>query len=364
MTPHITIWEGCDPQLADAIAAFSSEWGPYSTLSRRHSIYSLLRERIDPAWTSLFRGIQEWAPQVLDTAWMRYRLDLMMRTRLSGDPALNGTLPFSAIAKGLGFKELDVFLQFVGRAVQAKSKAEGRSKLPSLPRMLEMERASRSLDNLRELAIRCHAKKPRRSARGKLNALRGGPYCELCGEATELAGYMSAGHWPEEDDDDRLRLSSTYCRSHRPKAPFSNIVQAEYLRARRSRADFEQELERLDQQSYAHPTAALGPSGDPLVDEFIRLLCQQRELSIYASRASSGTPDCLATPLEARVRTAARSLVDAKISDQKKRIVVLLCRGMNQSEAATQLGMSRQSVSKSIDGIPPAFRLDLCTIRF
>lgn len=359
--PPIAVWEGCDPEVADAISTFSDEWGPYSTLSRRHSIYSLLRDRIDPSWSSLFERIQQRVPNVLAGAWMRYRLDHLMRTRLPVDTALNGTLPFSSLSKRLGFKELDFFIQFVGRAVQARLRAEERSALPSLPLLRELEAAAKSIDSLRELAVRCDGKKPRRSARGKLNALRGGPYCELCGEATELAAYIAGGGWPEEDADDRLRLSSTFCRLHRPKAAFSNVVQAEYLRARRGQAAFEQEVQRLDRQSYARRSEALARSGDSLVDEFIQLLCLQRDLSIYSAKQTEAALDVVQASLEARVRREARALVDAKVTDQKKRIVVLLCKGMNQSEAAAYLGLSRQAVSKAIEAIPSTCRLDIAT---
>ena len=45
----ITIWEGCDPDISEAIERFQDRWRPYSTASRRYPIVRLIQEVIDPA---------------------------------------------------------------------------------------------------------------------------------------------------------------------------------------------------------------------------------------------------------------------------------------------------------------------------
>ena len=45
----ITIWEGCDPDISEAIERFQDRWRPYSTASRRYPIVRLIQELIDPA---------------------------------------------------------------------------------------------------------------------------------------------------------------------------------------------------------------------------------------------------------------------------------------------------------------------------
>jgi len=52
-------------------------------------------------------------------------------------------------------------------------------------------------------------------------------------------------------------------------------------------------------------------------------------------------------------------LVDEKISDRKKEIVILLLSGLNQSEIAKRLCVERQAISKALQSIPADYRLDL-----
>lgn len=53
----------------------------------------------------------------------------------------------------------------------------------------------------------------------------------------------------------------------------------------------------------------------------------------------------------------ARLMVDAKLSDRKKQILMLQLYGLNQSEIARKLGIKRQAVSKALASIPIKFYL-------
>ena len=53
----------------------------------------------------------------------------------------------------------------------------------------------------------------------------------------------------------------------------------------------------------------------------------------------------------------ARLMVDSKLSDRKKQMLMLQWSGLNQSEIARKLGIERQAVSKALAAIPAMFRL-------
>lgn len=61
---------------------------------------------------------------------------------------------------------------------------------------------------------------------------------------------------------------------------------------------------------------------------------------------------------EAELRNHARLMVDSKLSDRKKQILMLQLAGFNQSEIARRLGVERQAVSKVLASIPEIFRLN------
>ncbi|MGC8731800.1 MAG: hypothetical protein ACP5RC_06035 [Halothiobacillaceae bacterium] len=359
----ITVWPGCDPQVADAIAAFSQAWGPYSAQSRRYSIFRLLKEKIDPAWQGLLARFPVVTSSVLKTAWARYELFRSRAgTTVNSDGNLieisddahsqrlsNGDFPdfksLALIGQQYGFNALDRFIYFVIRSSPAY---EGTTASDIT--------LTATLDSLRNLALASRAKKPKREYHGKVNTLRGVEICRLCDQPTELSAHLAGDAWPEEDiDDQRLRLSSLYCCKHKPKKAFSDAVRADYLRAKRNQGAFDQELERLDRQSWAGTAAAYAKSGNTAVDEYIRLLSVHRCLT-YEQQP----PDRLDT-LETRLRWEARMLVDRRISDRKKEIIALLSSGMNQSEVARQLGIERQAISKALHSVPQEYRVDqLC----
>jgi DNA-binding CsgD family transcriptional regulator len=57
------------------------------------------------------------------------------------------------------------------------------------------------------------------------------------------------------------------------------------------------------------------------------------------------------------LRNQARLMVDSKLSDRKKQMLMLQWSGLNQSEIARKLGIERQAVSKALASIPAMFRL-------
>ncbi|WP_254617673.1 hypothetical protein [Pseudomonas aeruginosa] len=95
-----------------------------------------------------------------------------------------------------------------------------------------------------------------------------------------------------------------------------------------------------------HPRAAA--SGDPLVDEYF----------FHYMLGQTIQPADIA-----ELRDLARLMVDSKLSDTKKRILMLQHLGLNQSEIAEQLvgngqrPLTRQAVSKAIASIPKNFHL-------
>src|SRR5690606_6088716 len=45
----ITIWDGCDPTVSEAIDQLQDRWQPYSKYSKRYPIVRLIQQLIDPA---------------------------------------------------------------------------------------------------------------------------------------------------------------------------------------------------------------------------------------------------------------------------------------------------------------------------
>ncbi|XXG31295.1 MAG: hypothetical protein WJ306_01470 [Ferrovum myxofaciens] len=289
-TAAITIWSGCDSKVEDAINAVIQAWEPYSAKSRRFSIFRLLREQIDPVWFDFCKRTPALGCEKLNQAWARYQNGRAFRCQQScQELPLEGTSSPSLLAQHLGFNELDWFLKAV-----ARNAAERDSDL--IP----------TLDSLRDLAIACRAKQPRRL--GKVRLLPGKEKCRYCDQLTELAVALA------NDDDSGLSRSSLYCSTHKPKKVLSDAVGRKYQKARRSQGAFDRELERLDFQSWAGLKAAHAKSGNPLVDEFIWRLSVHRRLTHEQHSEKLGA-------LETKLRWEARMLVDRRITDRKKEII-------------------------------------------
>lgn len=205
-----------------------------------------------------------------------------------------------------------------------------------------------TIESLIGLVWDCACKQPIKSTITTgvdLNGQRKHGYCAFCGELSEFAAFTATVSDEHVDDAEmgdctRLELSHQYCALHRPV--FANGERnPAYRRAKRSFKQFKIELDRLTRQCArrATPQAA---SGDPLVDRYF-----------YHYMLAQTTQ-----PADKReLRNQARLMVDLKLSDRKKQILVLQQDGLNQSEIAQELGIRRQSVSKALKSLTSTPRM-------
>ncbi|MCG9039546.1 MULTISPECIES: LuxR family transcriptional regulator [Betaproteobacteria] len=311
--PTILIWEGCDPTVSEAIGQFKDRWRPYSASSRRYPIVGLLQELIDPAVAAYTATL----PQ-------RY---------LGHIPGAGTGVSFSGIIRLVG---LDAMVRMQRQLLRQFIKTEDRQ----TPRD---RRFVATLESLIGLVWDCACKRPTKSKvrDTRLNGERLQGFCQFCGSLAELTSFAGGSDDPKADDpEEKLRLSSLYCLDHRPKLP-SGAWNPVYRQARRSLAQFDLELARLTQQC-AKPATAQVKSGDQLVDSYF---------FHYVAGQTLQPAD------KAELRNQARLMVDSKLSDRKKQMLMLQWSGLNQSEIARKLGIERQAVSKALAAIPAMFRL-------
>lgn len=311
--PTIVIWEGCDPTVSEAIEQFEDRWRPYSASSRRYPIVGLIQELIDPAVAAYTATL----PQ-------RY---------LGHIPGAGTGVSFSGIIRLVG---LDAMVRMQRQLLRQFIKTEDRQ----TPRD---RRFVATLESLIGLVWDCACKRPVKSKvrDTRLNGERLQGFCRFCGSLAELTSFAGGSDDPKADDpEEKLRLSSLYCLDHRPKLP-SGAWNPVYRQARRSLAQFDLELARLNQQC-AKPATAQVKSGDQLVDSYF---------FHYVAGQTLQPAD------KAELRNQARLMVDSKLSDRKKQMLMLQRSGLNQSEIARKLGIERQAVSKALAAIPAMFRL-------
>ncbi len=311
--PTIVIWEGCDPTVSEAIEQFEDRWRPYSASSRRYPIVGLLQELIDPAVAAYTATL----PQ-------RY---------LGHIPGAGTGVGLSGIIRLVG---LDAMVRMQRQLLRQFIKTEDRQ----TPRD---RRFVATLESLIGLVWDCACKRPVKSKvrDTRLNGERLQGFCRFCGSLAELTSFAGGSDDPKADDpEEKLRLSSLYCLDHRPKLP-SGAWNPVYRQARRSLAQFDLELARLNQQC-AKPATAQVKSGDQLVDSYF---------FHYVAGQTLQPAD------KAELRNQARLMVDSKLSDRKKQMLMLQWSGLNQSEIARKLGIERQAVSKALAAIPAMFRL-------
>jgi hypothetical protein len=332
-TPPVEVWSGCDPEFGEAVGALSRAWGPYSRESRRYPIFKLLRELIDPAWLGLCRRSGALNGGLLNLAWTRYTRELVSRVDSVNVTGLDGTSPPSELARRLGFSELDLFMDYVGEVCD----------------VFGDDQLLRSIDTMREVALRCLGKGKKRTSLGKFHKvelLDGMRICRSCGLPTELADHKAMGDAAPES---AAQPSSRYCSKHSPKQQGLGS-RSDYLQAWRSQKAFEVELHRLGCQ-YASSRSPHARSGKPLVDKFFQLLA--------ASRVVVKADDVDIHDLERRLSAEARMLVDGRVTDREKEMIALLSEGKNQSQVADQLGVTRQAISKALISMPGRYRFDL-----
>ncbi|ALY65441.1 TPA: LuxR family transcriptional regulator [Pseudomonas aeruginosa] len=311
--PTIVIWEGCDPTVSEAIEQFEDRWRPYSASSRRYPIVGLIQELIDPAVAAYTATL----PQ-------RY---------LGHIPGAGTGVGLSGIIRLVG---LDAMVRMQRQLLRQFIKTEDRQ----TPRD---RRFVATLESLIGLVWDCACKRPVKSKvrDTRLNGERLQGFCRFCGSLAELTSFAGGSDDPKADDpEEKLRLSSLYCLDHRPKLP-SGAWNPVYRQARRSLAQFDLELARLNQQC-AKPATAQVKSGDQLVDSYF---------FHYVAGQTLQPAD------KAELRNQARLMVDSKLSDRKKQMLMLQWSGLNQSEIARKLGIERQAVSKALAAIPAMFRL-------
>ncbi len=311
--PTIVIWEGCDPTVSEAIEQFEGRWRPYSASSRRYPIVGLIQELIDPAVAAYTATL----PQ-------RY---------LGHIPGAGTGVNFSGIIRLVG---LDAMVRMQRQLLRQFIKTEDRQ-TPKDRRFVA------TLESLIGLVWDCACKRPTKSKvrDTRLNGERLQGFCRFCGSLAELTSFAGGSDDPKADDpEEKLRLSSLYCLDHRPKLP-SGAWNPVYRQARRSLAQFDLELARLSQQC-AKPATAQVKSGDQLVDSYF---------FHYVAGQTLQPAD------KAELRDQARLMVDSKLSDRKKQMLMLQWSGFNQSEIARKLGIERQAVSKALASIPAMFCL-------
>ncbi len=314
----ITIWEGCDPDISEAIERFQERWRPYSTASRRYSIVRLIQEVIDPAVATYMNALP---------------------ARYSGFVSGVGAgMDFSETIRLVGFDTMvRLQRQLLRHFIKTVDRQDSRD-----------QRFVATVESLTSLVWDCACKRPKKSTTTtgvNLNAQRKHGFCELCGELTEFADFMATVADEQVNDIElqdrkKLELSHQYCARHRPILANGSRNPA-YRQAKRSLAQFNLELDRLNSQcaKRATPQAA---SGDPLVDRYFYHLM----LSQTVQSADKG-----------ELRNQARLMVDSKLSDRKKQILILQWDGLNQSEIARKLGIERQAVSKALKSLASTPRI-------
>lgn len=312
------ISEGCDPAVAEAIKQFHDRWQPYSSSSRQHPIVRLIEELIDPALATYTEKLP-----------LRY---------LGHIPGAGTGMGLGGIIRLVGFDAMvPLQRELQRRFIRQEDCASARDK-----------RFAATIESLFELIWACACKQPVESplrgsdgkARG-LNGRRRQGFCRFCGELTALASF--AGDESQlRGAADTLRLSSLYCAAHQPKL-LNGAWNPAYRQAKRSVAQFDLEFARLKRQCAKRSNPRAAASGDKLVDGYFfhYMLVQTLQPADMAE-----------------LRNLARLMVDSKLSDTKKKMLMLQYTGINQSEIAEQLSinderpMTRQAVSKALKTLP------------
>jgi len=313
-TPAIMVWDGCDPRVLDAVEGFQKRWRPSS--NTRHTL-RLIEELIDPALS-----------------------------------AFGQELPQNRVIYVIGAESGATFSRILGQAGFANAQKAQRYLLRSFVRTKDGNHPKdkvlqNTLETLMGLIAAC-LRGTVRKATLPGTPLRNGrqrEFCKFCGNQAEYtavsAGNKDIDFHPFNVDGKSitLRLSSGYCEEHRPKL-HNGAWNPAYQSAKRSAAQFEIELLRLVRQSCA---LQLGEarSEDALVDAYFYL---------YALKYRFHPAD------ESELRCHARLMTDMKLTDQKKKIIVLHKMGFSQSAIACRTKVkSRQAIFKALATIPSIF---------
>lgn len=319
----IFIWEPCHSIISDAIQRFECQWNKYSIKSRRYHIIKLIRDVIDPAISTYIT-----------------------------------TLPprYSFFVTGGGVMGLSEVIRLIGFDQMMKAQHQLlRQFTQTLAKETPIDQCFiATINSLKELALRCRYKRPKTSSLSvdiRLNTQRRQGLCAYCGEMTEFTALVTGineNHIMNiaNSEHKKLELSHQYCSQHRPRLT-NGKWNPVYRSAKRSLEEFNIELTRLINQSFDHSTIR-AQSGDPLVDQYF---------ANYISKNELHPTD------ESELRNIARRMVDSKLTDNKKKILVLKKTGLNQTEIAnviqgrTQQPLSRQAVSRLLASVRKEFKL-------
>ena len=213
---------------------------------------------------------------------------------------------------------------------------------------------TKSRNSIHDLETHCHYKHSKTSYPSiniRINTEPRQDLCAYCGEMTECSSFVTGVNESyilntENAEHKKSELSHQYCINHRPKLK-NGKWNPVYRTAKRSFEQFNIELTRLTNQSFDHLTIR-AQSGDTLVDQYF--------FSYILKNTLHPTDD-------SELRNIARRMVDSKLSDNKKKILVLQKAGLNQTEIAnrlqgsTQKPLSRQTVSRLLSSIRKEFKL-------
>lgn len=333
---YIPVWENSDKSVANAIRIFREKWHSYSEESKSYNIINLIKQVIDPV-------VSEY-------------LSSLPNQYLSFCPISIEKCNYSDLIKLRGFRyTADQIHCYLHDFVDKSSHTEQDILFIS------------TQDMLKSLFMICEGKKPDRSKLAPdiwLKPDKKTRLCALCGNPTEFSQFMHT--WTEhrfierennerdndEDNDEkegkkkRPDLSTNYCLNHRPKL-HNGSWNSLYKQAKRSAEQFEREVLRLRRQ-IAHPDRHNAKSGDRLIDEYFYDYMQDSSLD------PTNVPE---------LRNLARKMVDSRLTDNKKRMLVLRKQNPSNEKIGILLGeitgkpLSNQAVSKALRTIREEFQL-------
>lgn len=275
-----------------------------------------------------------------------------------------------------------------------------------------------TVDNLLELLWMLHLTPTRfkhHSPDIKINARRKQTYCELCGQRNELAEHLYRldnnllDPDDQQDSDDKqeaadgpkkkLQLSHRYCAHHRPRNKDGRTWNPVYKSALQSKEQFEKELRRL--QLHVAGAVEYRPvlddeelrslSAEELIDRYFYLFLQDKSVTLQQADAYfdyikdnfkfpielegetkrlideaavrlTGAGTLLGADDEGKLRDIARHMVDSRLTDRKKQILVLKKQGLNQTQISKRLTklegrtISPQAVSRALNLIECYFK--------
>lgn len=314
---YVSVWKDCSAGISVAVERFNERSRPFSLASRQYSFLRLIREE-------------------LDVAVAEYRSQLDQKYLLFQVPGLSATEPFSAVIRNNGFRVTgDVIRKTLRRFVDSSECVFSDADKTFID----------TAETLLEVLIFCRSKQPqkRKNAGAKFNLQRPREFCRFCGQPSEYMQFINNPYtWNSLDEEQKVRLSHKYCHAHRPKLQ-DGTWNNEYRKAMRSKKKFEIETNRLLKQS-AQPGALKQHADDASINRYIMYLIAQTTLQPAD---------------EDKIRDLARRLVNYRISDRKKQIIMLMTLGYSQAEIARRLGVERQAVWKALKSIPDEFRLDV-----